>query len=105
MEKQSQFDTMHLYDDKQMLREPGAKFTGNPYDPQQKVMPEFAQRMSVELQELVRRLQKLEGYTATKSFTELDPLNRELLQRQRDEMLEYAKTLSLRYTVALLTYG
>ena len=105
MEKRSKFDTMHLYDDKQVLREPGAKFTGDPYDPQQKVMPEFAQRMSVELQELVRRLQKLEEYLTTKAFTELDSLNRELLQQQRERMLEYAKTLSLRYTVALLTYG
>lgn len=105
MTKRSQFDVMNPYGDEQVLREPGAKFTGDPYNPQQKVMPEFAQRMSVELQELVRRLQSLEGYIATKSFTELDPLNRELLQQQRDEMLGYAKTLSLRYTVALLTYG
>lgn len=94
-----------MSEEKQLLKEPGDKFTGDPYNPQQKVMPEFAQRMSVELQELVRRLQNLEGYIATKSFAELDPLNRELLQQQRDEMLEYAKTLSLRYTVALLTYG
>lgn len=94
-----------MSDKKQVLREPGTIPDVDPYNPQQKVMPEFAQRMSVELQELVRRLQSLERYIATKPFTKLDPLNHELLRRQRDEMLEYAKTLSLRYTVALLTYG
>lgn len=89
----------------QILPTPGAKFTGDPYNPPPPPFPEYAQRLSVETQETVVRLVNLSGYIETKSFKELPVFKQHLLVKQKSEMEEYAKSLSLRYCMALLEHG
>ena len=70
-----------------------------------KVLPPHVQRMAVETQEVMVRLRNLDGFLQTKTYQELSTLEQALLQDQREEMLAYARTLSLRYCMALLDHG
>lgn len=93
--------------EEQKLREAGAKFTGDPYNPMTKPMPEHAQRMAMETQTVVNNLRKLSEFISDDAgvFPTLPLLERMLMLEQRDQMTAYARTLSLRYCMALLDYG
>lgn len=88
---------------KQVLLTPGKPFDGNPYNPPAP-LPEYAQRLAEETQQTITRLVSLAGYTETKAFTKLPYYKQQLLVEQRREMEHYAKTLSLRYCMALLEH-
>ena len=104
MEERSQFDVMNPYGDKQVLREPGAVPDADPYNPGPP-LPEHVQRMAAETQTVVTNLKKLDQFIGGSVFITLPQLDKQLLSQQRSEMTEYAKTLSLRYCMALLTHG
>ena len=87
----------------QVLLTPGKPFDGNPYNPPAP-LPEYAQRLAEETQQTITRLVNLDGYMNTKTYGELTPLKRSLLYQQRQEMEAYAKTVSLRYCMALLEH-
>lgn len=90
---------------KQVLREPGAPFTGDPYVPS-KPMPEHVQRMAVETQTVVTNLRKLSEFIQDGTvFRSLPVLEQQLMFDQKEQMTAYAKTLSLRYCMALLEHG
>ena len=74
-------------------------------DPERDVYPPHVQRIAVELQELVERMDKLHDFTQTSEFYGLSYMDQRLLKDQCKEMKAYAKTLSLRYTKAQLKYG
>ena len=59
-------------------------------------------RMKEELDDLVYRLKKLSAFIDTQPFNELPELDQRLLREQRTSMTEYGRTLSLRYTMAVL---
>lgn len=66
--------------------------------------PEVRQRlMATETQEILTRLKNLDGFLQTKTYAELPALDQRLLLDQRREMEAYARTLCLRYCMALLT--
>lgn len=87
----------------QVLPTPGKPFDGDPYNPPAP-LPEYAQRLAEETQQTITRLVNLAGYMETKTFTELSFFKQQLLVEQRREMEQYAKTLSLRYCMALLEH-
>jgi hypothetical protein len=89
---------------KQVLREPGASFTGDPFNPE-KPLPEHVQRMAVETQTVVTNLRKLSEFTKGQVFPTLPQLEQMLMFDQLEQMTAYAKTLSLRYCMALLDHG
>ena len=88
-----------------MLKEPGAPFTGDPYTYRSKPMPEWAQRLSVEVSTTVRNLRKLSAFVGSPEFVNLPVLDQRLMVEQRGSMEEYAKVVSLRYCMALLEHG
>lgn len=87
----------------QVLPTPGKPFTGDPYNPPAP-LPEYAQRLAEETQQAITRLVNLAGYMETKTFGELPVYKQRLLSEQRQELEQYAKTVSLRYCMALLEH-
>ena len=87
----------------QVLPTPGKPFDGDPYNPPAP-LPEYAQRLAQETQQTITRLVSLSGYIQTKTFKELPQLKQNLMYQQRDEMENYAKSISLRYCMALLEH-
>lgn len=86
------------------LPTPGAPNTTDPFNPPMTPFPEYAQRLAVETKETIARLVNLSGYIETKGFRELPVFKQHLLVKQKGEMEEYAKSLSLRYCMALLEH-
>ena len=64
--------------------------------------PAHVQRMKEEVESLVYRLKKLSAFIDTQPFNGLPELDQRLLREQRNSMIEYARTLSLRYSMASL---
>jgi hypothetical protein len=92
----------------QKLKEPGATPNVDPFNPlDQKVMPLHVQRMAAETQTVVTNLRKLSEFVENPSsaFASLPRLEQQLMLKQRDQMQDYARTLSLRYCMALLDHG
>lgn len=78
---------------------------GNPLVGDAVKVPDHVARMAVETQDVVKRLRSLTGFMETKTFKELPDLDKALLYDQKEQMTDYAKTLSLRYCMALLDHG
>ena len=93
-----------MSDKKQVLKEPGAVPDVDPYNPGPP-LPLHVQRMAAETQTVVTNLKKLDQFIGGAVFNSLPYLDKQLLSQQRNEMVEYAKTLSLRYCMALLAHG
>jgi len=104
MEKRSQFDVPNPYEVRQKLKEPGAVPDVDPFKPGES-LPLHVQRMAVETQTVVTNLRKLGEFMSGTVYPTLPLLDRQLMSQQYQEMTEYAKTLSLRYCMALLAHG
>ena len=65
-------------------------------------LPEHVVRMEEETRQLVKQLRNLATFMETKTYSDLPALEQELMAAQRHQMEGYAKTLSLRYFMALL---
>ena len=59
-------------------------------------------RMKEEVEGLVSRLQKLSKFIDTQPFNGLPELDQRLLREQRNSMIEFGRTLCLRYMMASL---
>ena len=75
-----------------------------PFNPDNPI-PDHVRRMASETQDVVKRLRNLEGFLETKTFKALTILDQALMFDQKNQMTEYAKTLSLRYCMALLDHS
>ena len=104
MEKRSQFDVPNPYEGRKVLKEPGAVPDVDPFKPG-KPLPMHVQRMAAETQTVVTNLRKLGEFLGGKIYQDLPLLEQQLMTQQYQQMVEYAKTLSLRYCMALLDHG
>lgn len=68
-------------------------------------LPEHVQRMAEEAQQVITRYRNLAAFVHTKTFKELLVHEQALMFDQLEQMAAYAKTLSLRYCLALLDHG
>ena len=99
MTNESRFNVMNPYENRNSWK--NLSGPTDPFNPEA-ALPGHVQRMAKETQTVVTNLKKLDQFIGGTVFANLPQLDKQLLTQQRDEMVEYAKILSLRYCMALL---